>query len=190
MKRKLLDLSAGRYIAVFLLVVAGIYGAYIMADSSGLESYNEADVEFLQEMAVHHDQALVMAEIGFESTNNSELIEFLEKVEEAQSSEHGKMHRWLSQVNAEEEPENLSQVPGLLSEGKIDSLNESTGREFDLLFLEYMIEHHRGAITMSEEVIEEGESEKLRNLAENIIRVQENEIDQMQEWQNEWNRSE
>jgi uncharacterized protein (DUF305 family) len=185
-----LEDSRAKIVLATLLLAGAVLGFYSLTSSQGLESYNEADVEFLREMAVHHDQALVMAEIGFESTDNSELLEFLEKVEETQSSEHGKMHRWLSQVNAEEEPENLSQVPGLLSEEKIQRLNESTGREFDLLFLEYMIEHHRGAITMSEEVIEEGESRKVEKLAENIIRVQEEEIDQMQAWQSEWNQSE
>jgi uncharacterized protein (DUF305 family) len=39
-------------------------------------------------------------------------------------------------------------MPGMLSQAQLDELNRARGREFDRLFLQYMIQHHRGALTM------------------------------------------
>ena len=39
-------------------------------------------------------------------------------------------------------------MPGMLSQAQLNELNRARGREFDRLFLQYMIQHHRGALTM------------------------------------------
>jgi uncharacterized protein (DUF305 family) len=39
-------------------------------------------------------------------------------------------------------------MPGMVSAGKLARLEAAEGREFNRLFLEYMIRHHRGALTM------------------------------------------
>jgi uncharacterized protein (DUF305 family) len=39
-------------------------------------------------------------------------------------------------------------MPGMLSQEQLDALNRARGREFDRLFLQYMVQHHRGALTM------------------------------------------
>ncbi|SEH15050.1 Uncharacterized conserved protein, DUF305 family [Natronorubrum sediminis] len=65
-------------------------------------------------------------------------------------------------------------------------LRRAENEEFDCLFAEHMIRHHEGAVAMSEHVMDEGESERIAGLAEDIIDGQQAEINLMEEWQNEW----
>src|ERR687885_2415564 len=39
-------------------------------------------------------------------------------------------------------------MPGMLTEAQMKQLDQARGREFDRLFLTFMIQHHRGAVTM------------------------------------------
>lgn len=39
-------------------------------------------------------------------------------------------------------------MPGMLTQAQLDELDRARGPEFDRLFLQYMIQHHRGALTM------------------------------------------
>ncbi len=65
-------------------------------------------------------------------------------------------------------------------------LRRAEGQEFDCLFAEHMIGHHEGAIVMSEHVLEHGESERVAELAADIIDAQQAEIDLMEEWRDGW----
>ncbi|WP_306061066.1 DUF305 domain-containing protein [Natronococcus wangiae] len=65
-------------------------------------------------------------------------------------------------------------------------LRRAEDQEFDCLFVEQMARHHEGAVMMSEHVLDEGESQRVANVAEDIIEVQQNEIELMEEWQDDW----
>lgn len=57
---------------------------------------------------------------------------------------------------------------------------------FDAQFIDSMLEHHRGAVTMAEQALEQAEHEELRTLAEAIIAAQAQEIEQMTAWRTSW----
>lgn len=57
---------------------------------------------------------------------------------------------------------------------------------FDATFIDSMIEHHQGAITMAEQALVEAEHPELRTMAEEIIDAQLAEISQMESWRAEW----
>jgi len=65
-------------------------------------------------------------------------------------------------------------------------LRRAENEEFDCLFTEHMIRHHEGAVTMSEYVIDEGESDRVADLADEIIDAQQEEIELMEGWQDDW----
>ncbi|MCU4752360.1 DUF305 domain-containing protein [Halobacteria archaeon AArc-curdl1] len=65
-------------------------------------------------------------------------------------------------------------------------LRRAENEEFDCLFAEHMIRHHEGAVVMSEYVLDEGESERVADLAEGIIDAQQEEIELMEEWRDDW----
>jgi uncharacterized protein (DUF305 family) len=59
-------------------------------------------------------------------------------------------------------------------------------QNFDLLFLELMSAHHQGAIEMATTELRDGSLPQVKRLAQQIIDDQQTEIDQFQQWQQEW----
>jgi uncharacterized protein (DUF305 family) len=66
------------------------------------------------------------------------------------------------------------------------AMNKNSEVAFDATFIDSMIEHHRGAITMAEQALENSERSELRSLAEAIIAAQTTEIEEMQQWREAW----
>ena len=73
---------------------------------------------------------------------------------------------------------------GMGSGGMMGSFDED--KLFDLQFIDQMTMHHEGAIMSSEHMISDSKRPELRKLADNIEESQSGQIDQMQEWRDEW----
>jgi uncharacterized protein (DUF305 family) len=58
--------------------------------------------------------------------------------------------------------------------------------EFDLRFLNAMIPHHEGALTMAQDVLSKSQRPEMKQLAEDILTSQQKEIDQMKQWRQTW----
>jgi uncharacterized protein (DUF305 family) len=132
---------------------------------AGKYPYTPADVEFMSHMIAHHSQALVMAGWA-ESHGASPSIRTLSgRIINGQQDEIATMQRWLRDrgqpVPDPKQPgmgamhhtagqghghEML--MPGMLTEAQMKELDQARGPEFDRLFLTYMIQHHKGAVTM------------------------------------------
>lgn len=70
--------------------------------------------------------------------------------------------------------------------GMVGSLEGKTGDDFDRAFLSQMIVHHNGAIAMANLAKQNAKHDELKRLADDIIRAQTEEIEQMRTWQREW----
>ena len=75
---------------------------------------------------------------------------------------------------------------GLGMQDMIEALKGKTGDEFDKTFVELMIEHHQGAIDMANLVKTNAKHQEVKDLAQNIISAQTQEIEMMQKWQQDW----
>ena len=51
-----------------------------------------------------------------------------------------------------------------------------------------MTPHHQGAITMAKEALDRAEHTEIKTLANQIIKAQEAEIKQMQDWKTAWSQ--
>ncbi len=71
-------------------------------------------------------------------------------------------------------------------EGMMHTLEGKTGAELEKAFLEEMIVHHEGAVSMAEALIAGTTRTELLTLGREIISAQVGEIDQMKKWLNEW----
>lgn len=65
-------------------------------------------------------------------------------------------------------------------------MGDASDLPFDARFIDSMIEHHQGAIDMAGVVLEQGEHQELRDMAEAIITAQQGELEAMQAWRAEW----
>jgi len=73
-------------------------------------------------------------------------------------------------------------MPGMLTPPQLAQLDSARGPEFDRLFLTYMIQHHRGAITMVNQLFDAGSGEEqvVFKFASDVYADQTTEIDRMQ----------
>lgn len=62
----------------------------------------------------------------------------------------------------------------------------ATDAPYDARFIDSMIEHHQGAITMAQQALDESERAEIRALAQAIVNSQRAEIEQMQQWRATW----
>ncbi len=125
-------------------------------------SYSPDDVKFMQDMIPHHNQAVQMAELVSDRTNNQELRDVAGRIDASQVDEIDFMDGWLSD-RGEAVPETTAHsamhmshvMAGMASPENMARLAELEGTEFDRLFLTLMIAHHEGAVTMVEELLEQ-----------------------------------
>jgi uncharacterized protein (DUF305 family) len=122
----------------------------------GRYPYTEADVRFMSAMIGHHSQALIMA--GMASTHGASpaVQRLAERILAGQRDEIASMQQWLRERGYPVPEGHIaghgSHMPGMLTEQQLQELDEADGPEFDRLFLTYMIQHHRGAVTMVKEL--------------------------------------
>lgn len=57
---------------------------------------------------------------------------------------------------------------------------------YDLRFIDSMIPHHQGAVTMAQDLLQKSQRLELKKLAQNIITSQQQEIDTLKQWRNKW----
>jgi uncharacterized protein (DUF305 family) len=119
--------------------------------------YTPADVDFMRGMIHHHAQALVMTNLVRDRSAGRDLTLLARRMEISQESEIEVMERWLTDRG--EKPPDADEhrhdhgaggglMPGMVSADKLAQLAAADGRVFERRFLEYMIRHHRGALTM------------------------------------------
>ena len=142
------------------------------ATSQVNSEYNGADIDFAEMMIPHHEQAIVMSDLALTNSSSEEILALAQEIKAAQSPEIELMKSW-SGVNASTHMGHM--MDGMLSDSQIQQLQDSEGATFDRLFLEGMIAHHEGAITMAQDVIGSGNKE-VAALAAAIIEAQEKEI--------------
>jgi uncharacterized protein (DUF305 family) len=150
--------------------------------------HNQADVEFAQSMIPHHAQAIEMAEMAIESGESADVKALAEGIKAAQQPEIDMLTDWLEGWG-EDVPStsdgmghgDMASGENMMSEDDMASLESATGAEFDRMFLEMMTEHHRGAISMAETEVDEGEYPDAIEMAETIIETQQAEIEEMEQ---------
>jgi uncharacterized protein (DUF305 family) len=150
------------------------------------------DLQFLDSMMHHHDGAIAMAEMALLKSEREELKTFARKIIEDQKRENAQMKTWReswysgkpSALNMELEGMKM----GNMSSEHSKEMDAMQGKAFDTHFLDMMVPHHEGAVKMARELLKRGEHAELKALAEQIIKEQEAEINQMQAWKAEWSK--
>ena len=128
------------------------------ADSVRLP-YTAADIKFMSAMIGHHAQAILMAGWAQNHAATTSIRRLADRIVNGQQDEIASMQQWLSDRNqpvpdarATSSGAHHLHMPGMLTEAQLNQLDKARGAEFDRLFLTYMIQHHRGAVTMVQEL--------------------------------------
>jgi uncharacterized protein (DUF305 family) len=149
-------------------------------------AFNAADVMFAQGMIPHHQQAIEMADMALDPAVGAgpEVLDLATRIKAGQDPEIAQMTTWLKDWDQPmamdmSDGHGMDGMDGMLSADEMKELAALRGAEFDTAWMEGMIRHHEGAITMAEDVAAKGKQPKVKTLAEQIVAAQRAEIDEM-----------
>jgi uncharacterized protein (DUF305 family) len=156
---------------------------------AGRSAVNPADVKFMQDMIEHHAQAVEMVELLQTRTNRPSMRLLGKRIAMSQSSEIEMMRSWLTRRGETAPDPNAHDMRGMtmvgmLSPQQMTALAAAKGARFDRLYLQGMIQHHRGALNMVISLTsapDAGEDAALSDFLTNIVADQTAEIERMNE---------
>ncbi|MBM7829340.1 uncharacterized protein (DUF305 family) [Agromyces cerinus] len=136
-------------------------------ESLNLESpkHTEADEQFMLDMMQHHDQAITMTGFVDDRTDDRDIRLLAERMKVSQTDELALITKWLqdrvvplndARAGGHDHDGDGHSMPGMLTEEQLAELEAADGEEFERLFLEYMIQHHEGAVQMVSELYAAG----------------------------------
>lgn len=178
------------------------------ADSTRLP-YTAADIAFVDGMIHHHAQAILMSKWAPTHGASAEVQTLASRIINAQLDEIHRMQQWLADrrqtvpwpsfmrdtthdmhamhdmpgMQGTHNANDASMMPGMLSPAQLDTLDNARGKNFDRLFLTYMLQHHRGATLMVRQLFSTygaGQDETIFKMATDINVDQTTEINRMQ----------
>lgn len=153
----------------------------------------------MQGMIMHHSQAVEMTAMMPTRTKNSALLELGQRISISQTDELVFMKQWLTDrgfpttmpakagmAGMDNMPgmdmSDMPPMPGMLTAKQMEALRNSTGAEFEHLFLTGMIQHHTGALTMVNDLFKTpgaGQDAILFDFTSDVVNTQQAEIDTM-----------
>jgi uncharacterized protein (DUF305 family) len=152
-----------RWAAALLVAAVSACATATAAAQGGTGSprWSPADVAFMQGMIGHHAQALKMTALVPTRSARADVRLLAERIEASQVSEIAQMRQWLRTRGLDTAAlagqhqhqhaggaDDHGMMPGMLTEQELGRLAAASGAEFDRLFLEFMIRHPEGAVTM------------------------------------------
>lgn len=192
-------------IAALLLAVglaAGVFWQSQRDDDARGTTPSVTDVGFAQDMSAHHDQAILMAN-SLPTDVGPEIRGLADRMVAAQTAEVATLRGWLtwfSQPVTADHPMSWMAghasghaghgdgssasvqppMPGLASTAELGRLAESHGRDAEIIFLQLMIRHHRGGVTMATAAFNDPRaSSATKQMALTMLGEQGDEIGQM-----------
>jgi uncharacterized protein (DUF305 family) len=177
-------------LGVALLFLAGAVG-YALGHPEE-ETGGSADVGFLQDMIVHHEQAVEISYGVVTAATDAEVRTYAKDIITAQQYEIGLMDGWLRRWHQPRESDSKiamrwagmshpkASMPGMATAKQLKQLKDASGGEVDDRFLALMIRHHAGGVSMAEAALKRAHDGEVLKLAVLIIRAQKSEIGEMQ----------
>lgn len=186
-------------LALVLAVGLGAGIGYYIGQSSSETAHNAVDTGFLQDMRIHHEQAVVMSTIYLAAAPNGNstlrtiargilleqqmetgrMVQLLRMFKESETNESDQVMGWMGT------PVPLSRMPGYATDAELDALYTSRDAQADELFLTLMIAHHQGGVHMAEYALENGKNSEVKAFARLIVESQSSEIGELTRLQNQ-----
>jgi uncharacterized protein (DUF305 family) len=158
------------------------------SSSAVAQTHNQADITFAHDMIPHHAQAIAMSMMPAQQAGSPQVKNLAARIQAEQQPEIDQLSGFLRAWNAPVPPmynapmAGMGQggaMPGMMSSGEMQQLGQANGAAFDRMFLQMMISHHQGAVTMAKTELSNGQNPDARQLAQRIIDAQQREIAEM-----------
>lgn len=131
-----------------LSLVAGLVACSAPGAASS-QDYVAADADFMRSMIGHHSQAIDMAGLVADRSDNETIALLARRIDESQVFEIGLMQRWLeARDESRDVPKEMIGMAGMATPEQMAELAAAKDVAFDRLFLELMTRHHEGALVM------------------------------------------
>lgn len=155
------------------------------------------DRHFIEQMIPHHQDAITMSQLALTKAQKSEVKLLAQNIIDSQSKEIEQMKAWYKQWYGKDVPENevvmgmhgMQQSSGMhmgMMGDSSDITRLENAEDFDRAFVEEMIPHHQMAVMMARMLKNGTQRNEMKQLADDIITAQIDEIDQMREWLQTW----
>ncbi|MEU8006121.1 DUF305 domain-containing protein [Catellatospora sp. NPDC049111] len=165
-----------------------------VAQPSPTQQFNDTDVQFLQQMIPHHQQALMMAQMAAQKAADADVKQLAVEIEQEQKPEIEQMSAWLQQwgkpvpsmgpgmaLPSMSPPMGRGMMPSMGPMPDMGRMQNMTGEQFDRMFLQMMIAHHEDAVAMAKAEIAGGANPAVKQLAAKIQASQTAQIQQMRQ---------
>ncbi|GLW62866.1 lipoprotein [Actinomadura rubrobrunea] len=154
-----------------------------------------AEIRFVEMMIPHHRQAIEMAALAPERASDRQIKAMAERIDAAQNAEISAMQSWLKRhgrgtgtghaghgahgAAASPSASAHAGMPGMATPQQMEQLRQARGKDFDRLFVDLMVAHHQGALTMVQDVLDRGTDVTVQQLARDIQSTQQAEINRL-----------
>ena len=147
--------------------------------------YTVPDVQFMQGMIAHHGQAIYMSRLAAKHNADPRVRKLADKIDQSQVAEIRIMQDWLirnGQVAPDSDAWRTVTMPGMLTAEQLKQLDAVTGTAFDRDYLNFMTQHHEGALKMVDDLFATpgaGQDVDVNVFANDVVAVQTAEINAM-----------
>lgn len=150
-------------------------------------STTSAEAGYARDMQTHHDQGVEMAMTIRDRTDDEAVRSLAYDIATTQAHQSGQLYGWLTQWNlpqagvpmawmagehGHEGGADGAAMPGMATPADLEELRAAGGDDAERLFLTLMIAHHRGAVEMSQALLERSDNATARTFAENVVTSQ------------------
>ncbi|MFN6526794.1 DUF305 domain-containing protein [Nostoc sp. ChiSLP03a] len=175
------------------------HGGGMMNHSMGMDlgpADANFDLRFIDAMTPHHQGAVEMANVAQQKSKRPEIKKLADNIIKSQNQEITQMKQWRQTwyPKAGDKPMAYNSQMGHMMEMSSDQMKTmmmsqdlgAADAEFDLRFINAMIPHHEGAVTMAQDALSKSKRPEIKKLAQEIVKAQDIEIKQMQQWRKAW----
>jgi uncharacterized protein (DUF305 family) len=178
----------------------GMMGSKGESRPNMMQNSQNIDAHFIEQMIPHHTDAITMAKLAQQKASREEVKQLAQNIIESQGKEIDQMKAWYKDWFGKDLPTGAQVMSqhgmmgdssgmhmGMMGDSS-DLTRLESAADFDKVFIEEMIPHHQMAVMMASMLKNGTGRAEMRQLADNIITAQTNEIDQMRVWLREWSK--
>ena len=170
-------------LVMVILIGIGVFAFQMFPRDPG---NNSVEAGFARDMMAHHGQAVQMAIAIRDRTEDEQLFYMSTDIMLTQQSEIGIMNGWLMSwglgTSGDEVPmtwmghATTGLMPGMATQDQVAQLSTLPVDQAEVLFLQLMIRHHQGGVDMAQAIIDRSDNQMVKDVAQQMIVVQDAEI--------------